>query len=79
MIKAGIVDQLEVVRTVMVDASGVARLLTTSEACVVDAPEEDKPAGGVFAWGYDAQNGEYVDMIKAGIVNPLKADAILAE
>ncbi|KAJ8521656.1 hypothetical protein ONZ45_g1681 [Pleurotus djamor] len=47
MIKAGIVDPLKVVRTALVDASGVASLLTTSECCVVDAPEEDKPAGGM--------------------------------
>ncbi|KAI5981508.1 chaperonin GroL [Pisolithus marmoratus] len=44
MIKAGIVDPLKVVRTALVDASGVASLLTTSEACVVEA-EEEKPAG----------------------------------
>jgi chaperonin GroEL len=25
-----------------------------------------------FAWGYNAQKGQYVDMIKAGIVDPLK-------
>jgi chaperonin GroEL len=25
-----------------------------------------------FAWGYDAAKGEYVDMIKAGIVDPFK-------
>jgi chaperonin GroEL len=46
MIKAGIVDPLKVVRTALVDAAGVASLLTTSECCIVDAPEEDKPAGG---------------------------------
>ena len=45
MIQAGIVDPLKVVRTALVDASGVASLLTTSEACVVEA-EEDKPAPG---------------------------------
>ena len=47
MIKSGIVDPLKVVRTALVDASGVASLLTTSECCVVDAPEEEKagPAG----------------------------------
>ena len=28
------------------DASGVASLLTTSEACVVDAPEEDMAGAG---------------------------------
>jgi chaperonin GroEL len=46
MIKAGIVDPLKVVRMALVDASGVASLLTTSEACVVDAPEEDKAGAG---------------------------------
>ena len=35
MVKAGIVDPLKVVRTTLVDASGVASLLT----CVVDGPE----------------------------------------
>ncbi|CAL1713838.1 unnamed protein product [Somion occarium] len=47
MIKAGIVDPLKVVRTALVDAAGVASLLTTSEACVVEAPEENKPAPGM--------------------------------
>jgi len=46
MIKAGIVDPFKVVRTALVDASGVASLLTTSEVCVVQAPEEEKPAPG---------------------------------
>jgi len=45
MIKAGIVDPLKVVRTALVDAAGVASLLTTSEASIVDV-EEEKPAGG---------------------------------
>ncbi|KAH9940623.1 chaperonin GroL [Amylocystis lapponica] len=45
MIKAGIVDPLKVVRTALVDAAGVASLLTTSEACVVEV-EDPKPAGG---------------------------------
>ena len=38
MFDAGIIDPLKVVRTGLVDASGVASLLTTSEACVVEAP-----------------------------------------
>ena len=58
MIKAGIVDPLKVVRTALVDASGVASLLTTSEACVVDAPEEDKPAvGGGMGSGMSGMGG----------------------
>ncbi|KAG0697841.1 chaperonin GroL [Suillus ampliporus] len=46
MIARGIVDPLKVVRTALVDAAGVASLLTTSECCVVDG-EEEKPAGGM--------------------------------
>jgi chaperonin GroEL len=36
MIQAGILDPLKVVRTALVDASGVASLLTTSEAAIVE-------------------------------------------
>ena len=58
MIRAGIVDPLKVVRTALVDASGIASLLTTSEACVVDAPEEDKPAvGGSMGGGMGGMGG----------------------
>lgn len=46
MIARGIVDPLKVVRTALVDAAGVASLLTTSECCVVDG-EEEKPVGGM--------------------------------
>ena len=46
MIAAGILDPLKVVRTALVDASGVASLLTTSECCVVDSPEEKGAGGG---------------------------------
>jgi chaperonin GroEL len=44
MIQAGILDPLKVVKTALVDASGVASLLTTSEAAIFEAPDE-KPAG----------------------------------
>ena len=56
MIKAGIVDPLKVVRTALVDASGVASLLTTSEACVVEA-EEEKPAAGPGMGGMGSMGG----------------------
>ncbi|KAJ7714572.1 chaperonin Cpn60/TCP-1 family [Mycena maculata] len=51
LLKAGIVDPLKVVRTALVDASGVASLLTTSECCVVDAPEEEKAGPGAGGMG----------------------------
>ncbi|KAF5338148.1 hypothetical protein D9611_014568 [Ephemerocybe angulata] len=51
MVERGIVDPLKVVRTALVDAAGVASLLTTSEACVVEAAEEEgagkAPMGGM--------------------------------
>lgn len=53
LIQAGVLDPFKVVRTALQDASGVASLLTTSECCIVDAPE-DKPAmpmGGMGGMG----------------------------
>jgi chaperonin GroEL (HSP60 family) len=54
MNKDQIIDPLKVVQTPVVDASGVASLLMTNKACVVDAPEEDKitgPDGGMGDMG----------------------------
>ncbi|KAH9474319.1 Heat shock protein 60, mitochondrial [Psilocybe cubensis] len=52
MVCEGIVDPLKVVRTVLVDASGVASLLFMSEACVVNSPKEEKAgAGGMGSMG----------------------------
>ncbi|KAH3675637.1 hypothetical protein WICMUC_002554 [Wickerhamomyces mucosus] len=45
MIKSGIIDPLKVVRSGLVDASGVASLLATTECAIVDIPEP-APAGG---------------------------------
>jgi chaperonin GroEL len=42
MFEAGIVDPAKVVRCALTDAAGVASLMTTTEAIIVDAP---KPAG----------------------------------
>ncbi|KAL9109601.1 MAG: hypothetical protein Q9227_005781 [Pyrenula ochraceoflavens] len=49
MLSTGIVDPLKVVRTALVDASGVASLLGTTEVAIVEAPEEkpSMPAGGM--------------------------------
>ena len=46
MIQGGIVDPLKVVQTALIDAAGVASLLTTSEACVVEAEEKQPLAPG---------------------------------
>ncbi|TDL15870.1 hypothetical protein BD410DRAFT_808577 [Rickenella mellea] len=52
MIKSGIVDPLKVVKTALMDAAGVASLLTTSEACIVDAKEKEKPSMGGMGGGF---------------------------
>jgi len=45
MLKAGIIDPLKVVRSALVDASGVASLMTTTEAMITDAPKPEDRAG----------------------------------
>ncbi|ODQ67314.1 chaperonin GroL [Nadsonia fulvescens var. elongata DSM 6958] len=44
MIAAGVIDPFKVVRTGLVDASGVASLLATTECAIVDAPEDKAAA-----------------------------------
>ncbi|ANB13298.1 chaperone ATPase HSP60 [Sugiyamaella lignohabitans] len=51
MIASGIIDPFKVVRTGLVDASGVASLLATTECAIVDAPEPPAPAGGAPPMG----------------------------
>lgn len=47
MLAAGIIDPFKVVRTGLVDASGVASLLATTEVAIVDAPEPPSAQGGM--------------------------------
>lgn len=56
MIQAGIIDPLKVVRSGLVDASGVASLLATTECAIVDVPEPvaaapANPMGGMGGMG----------------------------
>ncbi|CAH8541378.1 unnamed protein product [Schistosoma mattheei] len=52
MINAGIIDPTKVVRTALVDAAGVASLLTTAETVVTDLPKEESGANvaGMAGW-----------------------------
>ncbi|ORX52965.1 heat shock protein 60 [Piromyces finnis] len=43
LIKEGIIDPVKVVRSAIVDASGVASLLTTSECMIVEKPKKETP------------------------------------
>lgn len=54
MIDAGIIDPTKVVRSALVDAAGVASLMTTTEVCIADLPKEDSPSpapGGMGGMG----------------------------
>lgn len=57
MLAAGIIDPFKVVRTGLVDASGVASLLATTECAIVDAPQPPAaapaapPMGGMGGMG----------------------------
>jgi chaperonin GroEL len=44
MVQTGIIDPTKVVRVALVDASGVASLMLTTDAMVVDAPKDEKKA-----------------------------------
>ncbi|KAI9605176.1 hypothetical protein H4Q26_003151 [Puccinia striiformis f. sp. tritici PST-130] len=72
LVASGIIDPLKVVKTALNDAAGVASLLTTSEACVVDAPE-DKAAPPMGGMGGGALINPLFDL------NYLRHDASLAK
>ncbi len=57
MMEEGIIDPLKVVRTGLSDAAGVASLLVTTEAMIVDAPKEEKSSNGAGAMGMSGMGG----------------------
>ncbi|GAA5984081.1 hypothetical protein JCM10908_006041 [Rhodotorula pacifica] len=57
MIQAGILDPLKIVKNSLVNAAGVASLMSTTEACIVDAPEEKGAAGGMPGGGMGGMGG----------------------
>jgi len=56
MIEKGIIDPVKVVRSALVDSTGVASLMITTEAMVVDLPSE-APAGGMPPGGMGGMGG----------------------
>ncbi|KAK3057266.1 chaperonin, partial [Teratosphaeriaceae sp. CCFEE 6253] len=58
MIASGILDPFKVVRTGLMDASGVASLLGTTEVAIVEAPEDKAPPmGGGMGGGMGGMGG----------------------
>jgi len=58
MVKSGIIDPTKVVRSALQDASGVASLLTTAEAVVVEMPKSEKDgAAGMGGMGGGGMGG----------------------
>lgn len=57
MVSAGIIDPTKVVRTALMDAAGVASLLTTAESVVVEFPKEEKEMAGAGMGGMGGMGG----------------------
>ena len=57
MIAAGIIDPTKVVRTALTDASGVASLMTTTEAMIVDLPAKEEGGRGGAPGGMGGMGG----------------------
>uniref|UniRef100_A0A2K6Q2G6 60 kDa heat shock protein, mitochondrial n=1 Tax=Rhinopithecus roxellana TaxID=61622 RepID=A0A2K6Q2G6_RHIRO len=51
MVEKGIIDPTKVVRTALLDAAGVACLLTTAEVVVTEIPKEEKDNGAMGGMG----------------------------
>jgi len=56
MLEKGIIDPTKVVRTALIDSSGVASLMITTEAMIVEV-KEDGPAGGAPPGGMGGMGG----------------------
>lgn len=48
IVEKGIIDPTKVVRTALLDAAGVASLLTTAKAVVTEIPKEKDPGTGAI-------------------------------
>jgi len=59
MYKQGIIDPTKVVRTALIDSSGVASLMITTEAMVVELPKEEKEGGAGGMGGMGGMPGMY--------------------
>jgi chaperonin GroEL len=57
MVKTGIIDPTKVVRTALVDAAGVASLMTTTECMIVDIPKPEPAGGGMGGGGMGMGGG----------------------
>ncbi|OCT63952.1 heat shock protein family D (Hsp60) member 1 L homeolog isoform X1 [Xenopus laevis] len=57
MVEKGIIDPTKVVRTALMDAAGVASLLTTAEAVVTEIPKEEKDGGMAGMGGMGGMGG----------------------
>jgi len=57
MIKNGIIDPTKVVRTALIDSSGVASLMTTTESIIVDIVEDRPPAPNMGGGGMGGMGG----------------------
>ena len=57
MFSAGIIDPTKVVKTGLIDASGIASIMATSECIITDLPEENGGADGMPGGGMGGMGG----------------------
>ena len=57
MINAGIIDPTKVVRTALVNAAGVASLMLTTDAMIVELPKDEKAGGSGGMGGMGGMGG----------------------
>jgi chaperonin GroEL len=56
-VKAGVIDPTKVTRTALQNAASISGLLLTTEAVVVDQPEENAGGGGMPGGGMGGDMG----------------------
>ena len=57
MFSAGIIDPTKVVKTGLIDASGIASIMATSECIITDLPEENGGTDGMPGGGMGGMGG----------------------
>jgi len=57
MLQAGIIDPTKVVRTALVDAAGVASLMLTTDAMIVELPKSEGSGAGGMGGGMGGMGG----------------------
>lgn len=59
LVKIGVIDPVKVTRSALQNAASIAIMVATTQVLVTDAPEKEKPMGGMPGGGMPGGMGEY--------------------